>query len=344
MPESEISKIKKPGAGQIKFIPYYQLGDHESVIVDGKPHPRTRLTLSHWKNSGTPGALLRDTSAQIVLDYLENNSIPSDLEYVSNDHFDQDGLVGIFAILNPEYALSIKPLLIDIAEAGDFAKFQDRKAARITFTIASLVNQISNSDQNRGKAYPALCGVLYQELLSKLREIIEDTNSYRELWKDEDEFLRRSEEGIEQGKVKITEDGKNKIALIDVAVGLPGQPYHWAVSNKQGPVHDMAIHNKTRHTQLLYRQGKKYWFKYRYEGWVTFQSYPVPLRVDLHPLCSKLNSIEENTIKWSFTGAEDIVPVLSGEGESSIAFSDFQELLNRALRTSAVAWDPFSEK
>jgi hypothetical protein len=326
---------------KMKFIPYYQLENKKSIVVDGTPHPGTQLILSHWRGSGTPTHLLRDTSAEIVLDFLENNKISSNLEFVSNDHFDQDGLIGIFSILNPEYSLSIKPLLIDIAEAGDFSKYRDRKAARIHFTIASMVERISNQESNMNLENSKRSALLYQEILPKLRHIIEQTERYREYWKIEDDFLQRSEENIEKGIIKITEDNENKIAFVDITGDLLSESYHWATFNKQAPVHDMAIHNRTPHVQLVYRQGKKYGFKYRYESWVTFQSYKFPLRVDLFPLCLQLNSMEKNPGHWTFSGANDLVPVLAHEGESSIQFPTFLEKLYTALKTSSVAWDPF---
>lgn len=54
----------------IEFKPYRELNSVPNIIVDGRPHKDSVLVLSHWKGSGTPSALMRDTSAQIVLDSL----------------------------------------------------------------------------------------------------------------------------------------------------------------------------------------------------------------------------------------------------------------------------------
>ena len=40
---------------------------------------------------------------------------------VSNNHFDQDGLVGVFALSFPEEAEARRDLLVEVARAGDFA-------------------------------------------------------------------------------------------------------------------------------------------------------------------------------------------------------------------------------
>lgn len=326
----------------MKFVPYHQLEGRANIIVDGTPHPHTQLTLSHWKSSGTPKPFLADTSAEIVLRFLEAHSIPSGLECVSNNHFDQDGLVGIFALLNPEYSLSNKNLLIDVAEAGDFSKFRDRRAARISFTIAEMVDQITDEEQSKGKPYPELCAHLYQVLLPHLRDIIEHLDHYEEYWKEEDEFLKKSEENIKEGRIKLLENTEAQVTLIEIPLDLVGHSFHWATFKKSGPVHEMAIHNRTPLTQLVYRQGNQFWFQYRYESWVTFQSTPFPLRVDLALLCSNLNALEKDGGNWTFSGTNDLVPILSRQGESSIDFEVFLNLLFDALKTAPVGWNPFS--
>ena len=43
-------------------------------------------------------ALRADTSAEIVFNYLETPSLHVDVDAVSNNHFDEDGLIGIFTL------------------------------------------------------------------------------------------------------------------------------------------------------------------------------------------------------------------------------------------------------
>ena len=54
---------------------------------------------------------------------------PPGVELVSNNHFDQDGLVSIFALVDPDEASPRRAFLEDVASAGDFATFRDRDAA-----------------------------------------------------------------------------------------------------------------------------------------------------------------------------------------------------------------------
>ena len=91
-----------------------------NIIVDGTANEATVLTLSHWRHSGTPAPLLADTSAEIVFNYLDCPQYHVDASAVSNNHFDEDGLVGVFSLINPGFASRHRELLIAVAHAGDF--------------------------------------------------------------------------------------------------------------------------------------------------------------------------------------------------------------------------------
>jgi hypothetical protein len=45
---------------------------------------------------------------------------------VSNNHFDQDGLVSAFTLVDRDAALARRGPLIDLARAGDFGTFDSR--------------------------------------------------------------------------------------------------------------------------------------------------------------------------------------------------------------------------
>jgi hypothetical protein len=79
------------------FVPYGQTIGIPNVIVDGTANIGTVLTLSHWRRSGTPEELASDTSAEIVFKYLDSPHLHVTAEAVSNDHFDENGLIGVFA-------------------------------------------------------------------------------------------------------------------------------------------------------------------------------------------------------------------------------------------------------
>src|SRR5947208_2433644 len=104
----------------MRFHPYPSL-ESANVIVDGAPQADTVLTLSHWPKSGSPREFAADTSAEIVFRWLSAGRPGArGAELVSNNHFDEDGLVGIYAAVDPERAMARRELLSDVARAGDF--------------------------------------------------------------------------------------------------------------------------------------------------------------------------------------------------------------------------------
>ena len=105
----------------VKYHPYGLLGDQPNIIVDGKAQRATVLTLSHWPWNDTPAPLLRDTSTAIVFAYLDAPEWHVPIGLVSNSHFDEDGLLSMYALVNPADALPRRDLMIATSRAGDFA-------------------------------------------------------------------------------------------------------------------------------------------------------------------------------------------------------------------------------
>src|SRR4051794_33736195 len=123
----------------MRFVPYDQ-ATIPNIVVDASANDHTLLTLSHWPQSGTPPELKADTSAEITFNYLDSPRFHVACDAVTNNHFDQDGLVGIYALINPLNAMRHREFLIDVASAGDFGVFKSREAARISFVIQIFAN------------------------------------------------------------------------------------------------------------------------------------------------------------------------------------------------------------
>ena len=154
----------------MRFLPYNQTASIPNVIVDGAGNDRTVLTLSHWPKSGSPLELRGDTSTAIVFKYLDTPTFHSEAEAVSNNHFDEDGLVGIFALLQPVVAQRHRDLLADVAQAGDFGVFERRHAARIAFVLSAYADPESSPlpAELFTRSYADLASELYVHLLDVL--------------------------------------------------------------------------------------------------------------------------------------------------------------------------------
>src|SRR3954470_16324592 len=104
----------------MRFVPYDDLDGEPNVIVDGAETTNTVLTLSHWPGTVVPAGLEADLSAEIAVRYLEHPDLHVDADLVSNSHFDEDGLLGVYALIDPEGARRHRDRLVDVARAGDF--------------------------------------------------------------------------------------------------------------------------------------------------------------------------------------------------------------------------------
>jgi hypothetical protein len=307
----------------MKFVPYYEL-NVPNIIVDGASNTQTILTLSHWPKSHTPSELKEDLSAQIVFHYLDQPRFHVDVEAVSNNHFDEDGLVGLFAILNPEKANYWRELLIDIAAAGDFGTYQFPEAARIAFTIAAFADKEKSPFPREifRQDYSQTTAALYIEMLKLLPEIISNPEKFRRMWKPQEEDLQSSETAIRTGAIRIEEFPSIDLAIVTVPPEIV-------------ECHPLALHNATSRFRILTMKGHQYEFRYRYESWVEYVSKPVMGRVDLDSLVESLNTEEQNGT-WKFDGRDDITPRLSLEekAESSISPEIFRTRLVEFLQNA----------
>ncbi len=76
------------------------------MIVDGSPTSGTILCLSHWPGIGSPPEFAADLSAEMAFLYVDGGSGAESAAAVSNNHFDQDGLVGVYALSAPADAMA----------------------------------------------------------------------------------------------------------------------------------------------------------------------------------------------------------------------------------------------
>src|ERR1700741_2614798 len=125
----------------MRYVPWDDLHGGPNIIVDGYPAEGTLITLSHWVGSGSPEEIADDLSTQIAFRYLDRPDLHVAADAVSNNHFDEDGLSGIYAILHPSEALDRRAQIIDVASAGDFGVFDSRDAARVAFVLMSYSDE-----------------------------------------------------------------------------------------------------------------------------------------------------------------------------------------------------------
>jgi hypothetical protein len=330
----------------MRYVPY-DAATEPNVVVDGSPNEATVLTLSHWPGMGAPADLWADTSAEMALRYLDTGADRHEqAEVVTNNHFDQDGLAAMLALVDPVAALERRALLVDLARAGDFATYSSRRAARASMVLAAL------ADRERSPLgpsvfagdYPELCAALYTEALGIVVELLDHPDRYERLWKDEDDELTATEEAVRAGRIEVRELGDIDLAVVRVDPTLVTRGGHRFASEWDEGLHPMALYAATSCVRVLVAQGDRYHYTDRYETWVQYRSRRLPRRVDLSDLADELTAREPAGATWEATPPSRLTPQLAvaGTGTSSLPFDDVAAMVERTLRTAPPAWDPYS--
>ena len=329
---------------QLEFVPYDRVDGRPNVVVDGSPTVGTTLTLTHWPGYPAPPGTEADLSAQMAFRYLRlDRSRHGDATAVTNNHFDQDGLVGVFALVDPEAALAREELLVDLAAAGDFGTYRLRDAARLSMVVAAY------ADPDRSPLpVPAdvndRVGALYAEVLGRVPELCDHPDRFRDLWAEEDAALTASEKLLASGRIQIDERPELDLSIVDVPDDVDLAGGHRFAHEWVRGLHPMALHNATRGFALLVRQGRRYGLEYRYESWVQYRSRPVRARRDLGVLAADLSLEEPDGATWRYDGSAALAPALrlDGGGESALAPDDFLRRLEAFLAMAPPDWDPYA--
>ena len=301
-----------------------------NVVVDGSPNDGTVLLLSHWPGSPQPDGMAADLSAQMAFRFVRSGADPG-ARVVTNNHFDQDGLVSMLAFVDPEAALEHEELLVDVAAAGDFATYRSRSAARACMAIAALADQVDDGP------YEEQCAALYETVLPLVLPMALDPEPWRDLWADENAHLTASESALASGDVTVTEVHDVDLAVVRTSVA-PGRARRFASIGHLG-VHPMAVHNATSCVRLLDVRGRSYRYTDRYETWVRYRSRALLPRRDLRPLADELSALDAAD-PWRATAPGALTPELTGPDESALDEPTVIDRVIRHLRDSPSAWHP----
>jgi len=330
---------------RLPYRPYDELADTPNVIVDGSPTAATTLTLSHWPGTTAgPLELQDDLSAQMAFRYLDfARDLHGSAEAVSNNHFDQDGLVGVLALSDPDAAVARRERLEDVAAAGDFATYRDRDAARVSMVISAFTDSDRTPFGPLPADYSEATALLYTEVLGRLPELVDDVGRWRQLWADEDAELDESEAAFATGVARIEEHTDVDLAVVTLTGTQRWSGHRFGGRRFEG-VHPMAINNATNATALLLVGDGLCRFTYRYETWVQYRSRNVRPRVDLAPLADRLS--EADDVAWRADPISELTPELqpTDAAGSSLSPDIVKKVIVEHLRTAPVAFDPFKSR
>jgi len=329
----------------LRFAGYDDTTGEPNVVVDGSPNAGTVLVLSHWPGLPTPPGVEADTSCQMAFRYLDRGAdLHGDARLVTNNHFDQDGLAGIYALAAPPDALRRRHQLEGLASAGDFGVAPDRTAARISMAVSALCDPAS-SPLDLPDEYAERCVVLYEHALGALPGWLDDPERCRELWAEEDAALDAAEAAIASGRVGIEEHPDVDLAVVTLPDGDRSDGHRFA-GRRFGGIHPMALNPATERSVLLVLDpaGGRHHLTCRYEGWVQYRSRTIRPRVDLAPLAERLSALEPGAATWWSTPPSELTPELAtdpgGDG-SALGPDRLVPAVVDFLASAPPAWDPY---
>ena len=329
-----------------RFTPYAAARSLPNIVVDGPPLPSTLLTLSHWPNNQSPVTLQRDTSTATAFAYLDATDQHLDLPWVTNNHFDEDGLFSMYAVVEPERALQDRALLMAGSFAGDFGVVTSRDAARLCFAIEALTDPDVSLLPAEIFAEPDRVAALYTALLESLPAVLRDYHDgwprYGDLWALQDEHLTTSQALLADGIVTLVEAPALDLVVVRIPAYLRRRTARRYLVDEPAAVHPFAINSATNCSRILRVQGDHYEFEYRYESWVQLATRRVALRVRLDGLAMHLNELEKSP-GWVAEDPTGTAPRLHRPdgSPSTIPLDTFLLELEGALTSAPVAWDPY---
>jgi hypothetical protein len=284
---------------------------------------------SHWKGNETPESVKADTSTETVLNVVaapNRKELTRSIELVTNNHFDTDGLLSVWAMLAGERALPLRAKLIAAAEAGDFSEFSSVDGVR-----ASIVIQGSDSpiDKSGSPLVAKLAGApindeaqSYVLALPQVEDVIRNTDKYEELWRDHWQRIETALDSFAIGASTVAEFSDVDLSLVSLAREIFG-PNGFDVARDAAPF--TAFSKRAKGTLFLITTplngGWAYRIDYPYYSWAETVVRPAVERRDLTLLLERLNELETSEVgKWQADSSE-LASAAKFQGDGSLQSS-----------------------
>jgi hypothetical protein len=171
-----------------QFVPYgskFHDETRKSICADGLVDG-TDLHLSHWTGNKTPKQYLSDLSTECAFKFIEteeDSSIWKDAIIVNN-HFDTDGLLSVWALMEPEKAREHKAKMLAAAAAGDFDEWGvSERGLQLNFAFLNIAKSASAEDADA-----------YALLLPQVESLLETIDDREDLWGMDMEEVREADD------------------------------------------------------------------------------------------------------------------------------------------------------
>jgi hypothetical protein len=278
------------------------LANVPKLSVDGTVD--NSIHFSHWQGNTTPAEVKADTSTEIALNLVASPNraaLTNGIELVTNNHFDTDGTLSVWTVLNGERALAYRDLLISAAEAGDFSEYSSDDGVRVSIAIQGSDQASPNNDDGSPLAR-LIAGEevdddarSYELVLPEIERLLTNVNNYESLWREGWKRVVAAIESFERGESEVIEYSDSKISLITLAPELfdgtgfsptrHAAPYTPISKYARGEIFLIAIPANS---------GWFYRLDYPYYSWAETVVRPRIAHRDLSGTLQVLNSKESN--------------------------------------------------
>jgi hypothetical protein len=319
-----------------QFIPFTQVKHQPAIIVDSL-HPKS-LVLAHWRGAVNPVGTADDTSAGIVLNALQRQIPGLEAPYVSANHFDVDGFVGVWSVLNPEIALQNESVLRQMAVIGDFRELDlNVPAADKALKLVCWINTVEKE-----KFYPpfgadelvenemAASVPKFEYFLAAFGEVLAHPEAYQKEWEAEYNQVLMDYRVIHGPETQIATFPE--IGLVQIRTP---QPVHYYALFSRTSSYDMVLSQ--------YAQNR-YELEYKYTTWVDISSRPTLPRMPLKPLAQVLQTLETTNHAWTAESVTDTGPILRLNGKGLPKKQRYAHPTERPIYSSSISPEELSHQ
>lgn len=312
----------------------------DTPALDGRPHLRVGLApagrrppdlaVGNEPGLDMPAAPRADTAAAAALAFLRSAGSAerlATLEAMTSATFSAGHLFAMWALANPDDALSLATKLEEAALAVEFHTARTDDAAKIACFFRGYAEESGITDDAE----------IYQDLLPQAGKLLEQPRDFDLLWIGHYTDILQANSVLNSGAVQIDEYDDLDLTVMQTPLRLD----------------DITRMNAAGHYRLLtVRSENTFTLEYRRESWVRYRSRrPLP-RIDLRPLAARLNMFERAEGQWR--AAAMTVPVArlffdAGTGRSSPSLLSAETVIAETLdhlragaRRPEWQWSPYA--
>jgi hypothetical protein len=312
------------------FVPFAQLRQQPTIVVDSVGLGAV-LTLAHWRGAATPPALRDDTSAGSALRALHQPTTPGlEAAAVTANHFDIDGFIGVWILLNPVLALQYEELLRMVAVLGDFREID--LAHALADDALKLVCWLNAEEKARfyepfgapiRRREDEASAEKFDWFLPRFAGILQNPEAGRAAWQPEYDRAQQAAAIIQSPQATWRRYSEIGLAVVNTPAPRP----YYALFGPTGG-YDIV---------LSQHEGNRYELEYKYTTWIDLASRPTLPRLALAPLVARLNALETSGRAWAADGITDTGPLLRLNGKKLSKAERYADPDGRPIYASSIA-------